>query len=158
MAHNPVNHPLRPLYRTLGFLAGAYLVVFGIVGLVNSGDLSFAGLNSGTVFGLGSSTLWSIISIILGAIVVLATVVGRNVDVAAERYVGWALIVLGGFGLATSRTDANAFGFTIGSVIVAFIVGIVLVLSSLYSKVVPTGRAGAPRQVREGQVREGSAV
>jgi hypothetical protein len=157
MAHNPVNHPLRPLYRTLGFLAGAYLVVFGIVGLIG-GDLNFAGLNSGTVFGLGSSILWSIISIIVGAIIVLAAVVGRNVDVAANKYLGWTLIVLGGFGLATSRTDANAFGLTIGTVIVTFGVALMLVLSSLYGKVVPTEQAGAPRQVREGQVREGSAV
>ena len=32
MAHFPVNHPLRPLYRTLAGLVGAYLLVFGIVG------------------------------------------------------------------------------------------------------------------------------
>lgn len=151
MAHNPVNHPLRPLYRTLGFLAGAYLVVFGVVGLINSGDLSFAGLNSGTVFGLGSSTLWSIISIVLGAIIMIAVVIGRNLDVAVEKYLGWALIAVGGYELATIRTDANAFGFSIGTVIVTFIVALVLVLSSLYGKVVPSEHAGAPRQVREGR-------
>lgn len=150
MAHNPVNHPLRPLYRTLGFLAGAYLVVFGIVGIVG-GDLEFSGLNSGTVFGLGSSTLWSIISIILGAIIVVAVVIGRNLDVAAEKYLGWGIIVAGGYELATSRTDANVFGFTIGTVIVTFIVGLMLILSSLYGKVVPVAEAGAPRQVREGR-------
>lgn len=151
MAHNPVNHPLRPLYRTLGFLAGAYLVVFGVVGLINSGDLEFTGLNSGSVFGLGSSILWSIISIILGAIIVIAVVIGRNLDITVEKYLGWAIIVVGCYELATSRTDANLFGFTIGTVIVTYIVGLVLILASLYGKVVPSEQAGAPRQVREGR-------
>lgn len=151
MAHNPVNHPLRPLYRTLGFLAGAYLVVFGIVGLINSSDLSFAGLNSGTVFGLGSSVLWSIVSIVLGAIIVIAAVVGRNLDVAANKYLGWTLLVIGCYELATIRTDVNVFGFTIGTVIVTYGVGLLLILASLYGKVVPSVQAGAPRQVREGR-------
>jgi hypothetical protein len=39
MAHNPVNHPLRPLYRALGALTGVYLILFGIVGIiVTAGD------------------------------------------------------------------------------------------------------------------------
>ena len=34
MAHNPINHPLRPIYRGLALLAGVYLVAFGVVGLI----------------------------------------------------------------------------------------------------------------------------
>ena len=43
MAHYPVNHPLRPLYRVVGFLAGAYLVVFGIVGMIQTSGEPFTG-------------------------------------------------------------------------------------------------------------------
>jgi len=151
MAHNPVNHPLRPLYRTLGFLAGAYLVVFGIIGLIQNAGETFTGSNDARILGQGSSTLWSILAIVLGAIIVIATVVGRNIDVATNKYLGWAIIVVGCYELAFSRTDANIFGFTIGTVIVTFIAGLVLITSSLYGKVVPAEQAGAPRQVREGR-------
>jgi len=110
MAHNPVNHPLRPLYRVIGFLAGAYLVVFGIVGLIQTSGEPFTGANDKTVLGQGGNLLLSIIMLAVGAIVVLATVIGRNVDTAVDKYLGWGLLVLGTFGLAFSRTDANIFG------------------------------------------------
>ena len=151
MAHNPVNHPLRPLYRVIGFLAGAYLVVFGIVGLIQTSGEPFTGANDKTVLGQGANLLLSIIMLAVGAIVVLATVIGRNVDTAADKYLGWGLLVLGTFGLAFSRTDANIFGQDIHTVIVTYIVGLALITTSLYSKVAPAAEAGAPRQVREGR-------
>ena len=151
MAHNPVNHPLRPLYRVVGFLAGAYLVVFGIVGLIQTSGHDFTGNIGVRVLGQQANMLWSIISLILGGIVVLATVIGRNADTEADKYLGWTLLVLGVYSLATSRTDANFFGFSIATVVVTLLVGLVLITVSLYSKVAPAAQAGAPRQVREGR-------
>jgi hypothetical protein len=151
MAHNPVNHPLRPLYRVVGFLAGAYLVVFGIVGLIQTSGEDFTGANDKTVLGQGANLLLSIIMLAVGGIVVIATLIGRNADAAADKYLGWGLLVLGTFGLAFSRTDANIFGQDISTVVVTYIVGLVLITTSLYSKVAPAGQAGAPRQVREGR-------
>jgi hypothetical protein len=151
MAHNPVNHPLRPLYRALGFLAGAYLVLFGIVGLIQTSGHDFTGNIGVRVFGQESNPLWSIISLILGAIVLLATVIGRNADTETDKFAGWGLLVLGSYALATSRTDANFLGFSIATVVVTYLVGLVLIMTSLYSKVAPAAQAGAPRQVREGR-------
>ncbi|MCU7726774.1 DUF4383 domain-containing protein [Actinoplanes sp. KI2] len=151
MAHNPVNHPLRPLYRVVGFLAGAYLVVFGIVGLIRTSGEELTGANDKTVLGQGTNTLLSIIMLAVGVIVLIATAIGRNVDTAVNKYFGWGLLVLGTFGLAFSRTDANIFGQDIHTVVVTYIVGLALITSSLYSKVAPAGEAGAPRQVREGR-------
>ncbi|MGX6606907.1 DUF4383 domain-containing protein [Micromonosporaceae bacterium Da 78-11] len=151
MAHNPVNHPLRPMYRVLGLVAGAYLVLFGVVGLIQTAGEDFAGDTGVHVLGQESNLLWSIISLLLGAIVVLATVVGRNFDTEADKYIGWGLLVLGSYGLATSRTDANFLGMDITTVIVVYLVGTALITVSLYSKVAPPSQAGAPRQVREGR-------
>ena len=151
MAHNPVNHPLRPIYRALGFLAGAYLVVFGIVGLIQTSGHDFTGNIGVRVLGQESNLLWSIVTLILGAIVLIATVVGRNVDTETDKFLGWGLLVLGSYGLATSRTDANFFGFSIATVVVTYLVGLALITTSLYSKVAPVAQAGAPRQVREGR-------
>jgi Domain of unknown function (DUF4383) len=151
MAHNPVNHPLRPIYRGLGFLAGAYLVVFGIVGLIQTSGHDFTGNIGVRVLGQESNLLWSILALIIGAIVLIATVIGRNVDTEADRFLGWGLLVIGSYGLATSRTDADFLGFSISTVVVTFLLGLVLITTSLYSKVAPASQAGAPRQAREGR-------
>lgn len=151
MAHNPVNHPLRPIYRGLGFLAGAYLVVFGIVGLIQTSGHDFAGKTGVRVLGQESNLLWSIITLILGAIVLIATVIGRNADTETDRILGWGMLVIGVYSLATIRTDANFLGFSIATVVVTFLVGMVLITTALYSKVAPASQPGAPRQVREGR-------
>lgn len=149
--HNPVNHPLRPMYRVLGLLAGAYLVLFGIVGMIQTSGEPFTGSTGIRVLGQGANMLSSIIAIAVGAIVLLATLVGRNIDVQADKFLGWGLLVLGSYELAFSRTDANFFGFTIATVVVTYIVGLLLITVSLYSTVAPPAAAGAPRQVREGR-------
>jgi hypothetical protein len=151
MAHNPVNHPLRPIYRALGFLVGAYLVVFGIVGLIRTSGHDFTGDIGVRVLGQQANLLWSIISLILGAVIVLATVIGRNADTETDRILGWGLLVVGAYGLATIRTDADFLGFSIATVVVNFLIGMVLITTALYSKVAPAAQAGAPRQVREGR-------
>jgi hypothetical protein len=151
MAHNPVNHPLRPIYRALGAIAGAYLVVFGIIGIiVTSGDGLF-GAPGDRVLGQGANLFWSIISIILGAVVLAGVALGRNLDVEINKFLGWGLLVIGSYELAASRTDANFLKFTIATVVVTYLVGLVLILASLYGKTAPQEATGAPRQVREGR-------
>jgi hypothetical protein len=151
MAHTPVNHPLRPLYRALGLLAGAYLILFGIVGLIVTPGNGLFGQPDERVLGQGTNLFWSIVTIILGAIVVVATVIGRNLDVAVDKYLGWALLVIATYELAVSRTDANFLKFTVSTVVVTYLVGLVLILASLYSTVGSDAEAGAPRQAREGR-------
>ncbi|WP_250028348.1 DUF4383 domain-containing protein [Paractinoplanes maris] len=151
MAHTPVNHPLRPLYRALTFLAGAYLVVFGVLGIIQTSGESFTGASDVRVLGQGTNLLWSILALIVGAIVVATAALGRNLDVEANKYLGWAILVIGSYELATSRTDANFFGFTIATVVVTYLVGLILITAGLYLKVAPQSQAGAPRQVREGR-------
>jgi Domain of unknown function (DUF4383) len=151
MAHNPVNHPLRPMYRVVGFLTGAYLVAFGIVGLIQTSGENFTGSTGVRVLGQGSNLLWSIVALAVGVIVVITAAVGRNLDTNAGKYLGWGLLVAGTYELAFSRTDANVLGFTISTVIVTYLAGLALITASLYSKVAPPAEAGAPRQVREGR-------
>jgi len=158
MAHIPVNHPLRPLYRVLSFLAGAYLVVYGIVGLITTSGDDATGIAPHRILGEGGNIIWSIVSLVLGAIVLIGTVIGRNLDMTIDKYIGWGLLVIGAYGVATGRTDADFLGFTISTVVVTFIVGLVLIVSSLYLKTAPESEAGEPRHVREAEVRETQSV
>lgn len=151
MAHNPVNHPLRPLYRVLAVLAGAYLIVFGVVGLIVAPGDGLFGRPDERVLGQGANLFWSIVAVILGAVVVLVTVVGRNLDTEVNKFIGWGLLVIGTYELAVSRTDANVLKFTVATVIATYVVGLILIMSSQYTKVAPPSEAGAPREAREGR-------
>ncbi|WP_275407846.1 DUF4383 domain-containing protein [Actinoplanes regularis] len=139
------------MYRLAGFVAGAYLVVFGIIGFATTAGDSFTGHTGDRVLGQSSNMLWSIISVVIGALMLLGAAIGRNIDVVVNKYLGWALLVVGSFAMATIRTDANFFGFSMSTVIVTYLVGLLMIAIGLYSKVAPAAEAGAPRQVREGR-------
>jgi hypothetical protein len=151
MAHNPVNHPLRPLYRALSALTGAYLVLFGIYGIIVTPGNGLFGQPDDRVLGQGANLFWSIVSLILGLIVLVAIVVGRNLDVEVNKYLGWGLLVVGSYELAANRTDANFLKFTVATVVVTYLVGLVLILAGLYTKTAPDENTSEPRQVREGR-------
>ena len=90
-----------------------------------------------------------VFAVLVGAIVVLAAVIGRNSDVEVDKYFGWGIIAVGSYGLAVTRTDANFLNFSVTTVIGTYLVGLVLITAGLYSKVAPEEHTGAPRQVRE---------
>ncbi|MBB2945981.1 hypothetical protein FB565_005739 [Actinoplanes lutulentus] len=150
-SHIPVNHPLRAIYRIVGFVVGAYLVVFGVLGAIQTAGEPFANETGIRVLGQETNMLSSLIHIAVGALVLIGTAIGKNLDVAIDKYLGWAILVMGSYALATIRTDANFFGYSISTVVVTYLAGLLLITVSLYSKVVPESRAGAPRQVREGR-------
>ncbi len=151
MGHNPVNHPLRPIYRATAGIVGAYLVVFGVLGVILTADEGMFGRAGDRVLGQGTNLFWSIVSILLGLIVVAATVLGRNRDVPVDTYVGWGLMVIGTFCLAVIRTDANFLDWSISTVVVSYLAGLALMLAGLYVKVAAEEQTSAPRQVREGR-------
>ncbi|MGA5301490.1 DUF4383 domain-containing protein [Nucisporomicrobium flavum] len=151
MAHTPVNHPLRPIYRALGALTGVYFIVFGIVGIiVNAGEGLF-GNDGGLVLGQRANMFWSIVALLVGAIVLAAAVLGRNSDTVVDKYFGWGLVGVGAYELAVLRTDANFLDWSVATVVVTWLLALVLIMAGQYSKVAPPSRAGAPRQEREAQ-------
>ena len=151
MGHNPVNHPLRPIYRALGALTGAYLVLFGIFGAIVTADKGLFGKGEDRVLGQETNLFWSITCVLIGVILLIATVLGRNSDTLINRYFGWGLLVLGCYELAVIRTDANFLNFSVSTVIVTYIVGLLLVMAAYYANVAPSEQTGAPRQARERQ-------
>src|SRR5215469_187283 len=97
MAHFPINHHLRPLYRTLAGLAGLYVLAFGITALVKTNGLPFFaqhGLPS--ALGLHANRAFAILSIVVGAVLVGGAIIGRNVD-RWINLVGGLVFLLSGF-------------------------------------------------------------
>lgn len=125
MAHFPINHPARPIYRALSALIGGYLVVFGVLGL----------FVDGRVFGQGTNLANSAVSIVIGAIILIAAVVGRNLDANLNKYAGYGLMALGLLTLAFLRTDANVLDHSVSTSVVWMILGITLMVAGMYGKV-----------------------
>ena len=151
MAHNPLNHPLRPVYRAISGIVGLYFIVFGVVGVIVTGGDGLFARDTERVLGQGANLFWSIVSIIIGLVVLATTVLGRNLDAAAGTYLGWALLVIGTFSMAVLRTDVNFLQFTISTVIVTYIAGLLLILAGLYTKVGPEEHAKEPQRARQRQ-------
>lgn len=135
MAHTPVNHPLRPLYRVLAGLTGLYVLLFGIIGVMETAGTELFGHPSAYALGLRTNLAFSIISIVAGLIIVVATVIGRNVAYWVHQIAGYAFAVMGMLMLALLQTDANFLNFSVATCIVSFVISLVLLTAGLYSKV-----------------------
>lgn len=147
-SHFPVNHPLRPTYRALGGLTGLYLVIFGILGAIETSGDDFFAQGDATALWQGTNLGHSVISIAVGLILLIGTAVGRNVDAAVNKAIGYGLAALGLAALAVLRTDANYLNFTMATVIVTMVSGLVLLLAAMYGKVGTEEQARVAREAR----------
>lgn len=134
LSHMPVDHHLRPLYRFLATVTGGYILLFGIIGAARtSGDGLFARADV-SVLGLRTNLAFSIASIVAGVIIVLATLVGRNL-VATVTFWGGLLFMVAGLAMtAVLRSDLNVLNFSIATVVVSFLLGTLLFTAGMYTK------------------------
>ncbi len=132
--HLPVNHPLRPLYRFLGGLAGLHVLVFGIVGLVASWGHGIFGRGQIEALGLRTNVAFSVLSILMGLAVVIAAIIDNNRDHYMFLFGGMAFFLIGMFMLAFLQTGLNLFNFTVTTCAVSFVLGLVLFTAGLYTR------------------------
>ncbi|MEU4777664.1 DUF4383 domain-containing protein [Micromonospora sp. NPDC023633] len=135
MAHTPVNHPARPVYRAIGGLTGLYLVAFGVLGIIASAGNEVLAQDDTQVLGQGTNLGFSLLSALLGAAVLAGTAIGRNIDVMINQWLAYAVMVISLAGLAFIQTEANIFNFSIFTVIALMVVGLVLLMVGMYGKV-----------------------
>ncbi|QDY06440.1 DUF4383 domain-containing protein [Micromonospora sp. HM134] len=135
MAHTPVNHPARPVYRAIGGLIGLYLVVFGVLGVIASAGNDFFAQDDTKVLGQGTNLGFSLLSVLFGVVILVGTVIGRNLDVAINQWLSYTLMVISLAGLAFLQTEANVVNFSILTVIVLMTLSLVLLMVGMYGKV-----------------------
>ncbi|MGH8879317.1 MAG: DUF4383 domain-containing protein, partial [Stackebrandtia sp.] len=155
MDHLPINHHLRPLYRVLAFLTGVYILVFGILGFIKSRGLqTFAQPGDSDLpraLWLDANPAFSILSIVVGALVVLAVIVGRNVDMWVNLIAGGVFLLAGMAMMALLHTELNYLGFTMATCVASFILGLVMFTAGLYGRVGSAEREAAADVHRHGQ-------
>jgi drug/metabolite transporter (DMT)-like permease len=149
--HFPINHPMRPFYRVLSAVAGLYMLVFGVVGFVQtSGAEFFTQTDSEWVLGLRTNPAFAVLSIVAGAVVLGANLVGRNLAHQINQLAGVILTVVGMASLALMQTEANVFDFSMVNVIVTFILAGIFGTASLYDRVGSREAARAEEEFRSG--------
>jgi Domain of unknown function (DUF4383) len=151
MTHIPINHHLRNLYRTLAGLCGAYILLFGIIGFVQTGGLDmFAQEGLPSVLGIRANRGFAIISIVAGLIIIAGAVIGKNLD-HFINIGGGVLFLLAGMTMMTlMQTNLNFLGFTMTTCIVSFIIGMTLFAAGLYGKTGTGKQAAAEERFRHG--------
>ncbi|KAB1937038.1 DUF4383 domain-containing protein [Micromonospora sp. ALFpr18c] len=148
MAHTPVNHPARPIYRAIGGLTGLYLVAFGVLSIITSTGNEILAQDDTRVLGQGTNLALGLLSVLLGLIVLVGTALGRNIDVAINQWLAYALMVISLASLAFIRTDANILNVSIVTVIVMMTVALVLLMVGMYGKVGTEDEAEAFQKAR----------
>ncbi|MEU9113053.1 DUF4383 domain-containing protein [Streptomyces sp. NPDC048483] len=131
--HLPVDHRLSKIYRIGAGLMGLVLVAFGILGLTH--NIGFFDTGGDTVAGLNTNGALSVLSIVVGAILVAGMVIGGNY--ASTLNIVWGvLFLLSGFvNLALLQTGANFLAFQIQNVLFSFVVGLMLLVFGMYGRV-----------------------
>jgi hypothetical protein len=136
-SHLPVNHPLRPIYRLATAIGGVATVILGGAGVAKTVDQPLFHQGDQAIFGIVRVNLGhSLLMLAGGFLLLLAVVIGRNVDARFNLFFGGALMFIGLVSLAVMRTDANFLNFRMPNVVIAFLLGTLLLTAGLYGKVV----------------------
>lgn len=155
MAHTPINHPLRPVYRTLSGLVGLYVLLFGIIGYARTSDLPFFGPHGEWVLWLRTNPAFSVLSIIAGIAVLGAAVIGRNLFAYVNLAAGIVFLAAGMAMMTLLQTNANFLAFSMITCIMSFIFGLIFLASGLYGKVGTTDEHDAEEAFRHAGARVG---
>ncbi|MGA8113904.1 MAG: DUF4383 domain-containing protein [Actinocatenispora sp.] len=146
-SHLPVNHHLRGFWRALSTLAGLFVVIFGVVGFLQTRGMATFDTHGERVLGLTTNPGFSIISIVVGAVLVLASLVGRNIDVKVNVVLSVIFGLAGLFSIAFLRTDFNYFAFSVANCVVSYIIATIIGMSSLYGRI--NGRSNGTTGARQ---------
>lgn len=131
--HLPVDHRLSKVYRIGAGLMGLVLIAFGILGLTH--HIGFFDTGGDTVAGLNTNGSLSILSIVVGAILVAGMVIGGNFASTLNIVFGVLFLLSGFVNLALLDTDANFLAFRLQNVLFSFVVGLMLLVFGMYGRV-----------------------
>ncbi|WP_406134785.1 DUF4383 domain-containing protein [Streptomyces sp. NBC_01089] len=131
--HLPVDHKLSRVYRFGAGLMGLALVVFGILGVIDK--IGFFSTGGDMVAGLNTNGALSVLSIVIGMILLAGSVIGGNIASTLNMVIGVAFIISGFVNLALIGTSSNFLAFHMQNVLFSFVVGLLLMTFGMYGRV-----------------------
>ncbi|ABP53263.1 DUF4383 domain-containing protein [Salinispora tropica] len=137
MAHIPLNHPARPIYRLLAGLIGLYILVFGVWGTAQTlGDPLFD-RDGELVLGLRTNLAFALVSVVFGAFLLVGASRRGNLGHYMNLIAGAVFLVTSILMMAVLQTSANVLSFSMSTVVVSMLFGLILLGTGLYDKVGP---------------------
>ncbi|MGW1671634.1 DUF4383 domain-containing protein [Streptomyces sp. NPDC002324] len=131
--HLPVDHRLSRVYRFGAGLMGLFLLVFGILGLIDK--VGWFDTRGDEVVGLSTNGTLSVLSIAVGLLLLVGMVIGGNFASTLNMTLGVLFILSGFANLALLDTDGNFLAFRIQNVLFSFVVGVLLMTFGMYGRV-----------------------
>ncbi|MDX3224752.1 DUF4383 domain-containing protein [Streptomyces sp. ME19-01-6] len=131
--HLPIDHRLSQVYRIGAGLMGLVLIAFGILGLVDK--IGFFDTGGDTVAGLNTNGALSVLSVVIGALLVAGMVISGNFASTLNIVLGIAFLLSGFVNLALLETDYNFLAFRLQNVLFSFVVGLMLMWFGMYGRV-----------------------
>ncbi|MFE2373794.1 DUF4383 domain-containing protein [Streptomyces sp. NPDC059398] len=131
--HLPVDHKLSRVYRFGAGLMGLALLVFGILGMIDK--IGFFSTGGDMVAGLNTNGALSVLSIVIGLILLAGSVIGGNISSMLNMVIGVLFIISGFVNLALIGTSANFLAFHMQNVLFSFVVGLLLMTFGMYGRV-----------------------
>lgn len=131
--HLPVDHRLNRVYRIGAGLIGAFLVVFGVLGLIN--HIGFFDTGGDRVTGLNTNGTLSVLSICIGLLLLVGMAIGGNFASTLNMVLGVLFLLNGFLFLGLLDTTNNFLAFKIQNVYFSFIVGLLLMTFGMYGRV-----------------------
>ncbi|MGK4583370.1 DUF4383 domain-containing protein [Kitasatospora sp. HPMI-4] len=130
----PVDHKLAQVYRIGAGLGGVFLLIFGILGLLD--HPGFLSTHGPRIAGLSTNGTLSILSLIVGLVLIGGAAVGGIFAANLNMIVGTLFVLSGFYGLTVlGRPEANILNFRLANVLFAFIFGLVVLTFGMYGRV-----------------------
>ncbi len=129
----PVDHRLNLVYRIGAALCGAILLSFGCLGFAD--QLGFFATEGSRIAGLSTNGFLSLISVVVGALLVGAAFVGGNVASTVNITVGCLFVLSGFVHLFLIDRAANILDFSMSNVVFSFVMGLLITTFGMYGRV-----------------------
>jgi hypothetical protein len=149
MPHFPVNHPARPLYRILAGLVGLYILVFGVYGVFETWGDGLFDRGSNWALGLRTNLAFSLVSVVFGVVLMIGASRRGNLGHYMNLTAGVVFLVTGILMMAVLQTSANFLNFSMSTVLVSLLFGLILLATGLYDRVGTDEHAAEERRRRE---------
>lgn len=123
---------LDQVHRVGAAVLGAGLCLFGVLGFGN--QVGFLAIHGKQVLGLSSNGLLSTISVVVGAVLIVAALRGGRVSSTITAAVGLLFLLSGLVNLAVLDTELNLLAFRMSNVIFSFVAGMLLLFLGAYGR------------------------
>ncbi|MGW6965090.1 DUF4383 domain-containing protein [Streptomyces zaomyceticus] len=129
----PVDHHLARVYRAGAAFCGLVLLVFGSLGFADALDpFSTSGRN---IAGLTTNTTLSVISVVVGLLLLAGAVRGGNFASTLNMAVGSLFLLSGFVHLFILDRSANILDFGMTNVMFSFVMGLLILTFGMYGRV-----------------------